>query len=144
MFEIRAKLRIYSDGASRGNPGPAAIAFLVVGEGREILKRHSKYLGIKTNNQAEYEALIQALEFVAGMTREEVVCHMDSELVVKQLNQIYRVRDSKLKPLWLKANVLAKQFRKIVFVHVPRTDIYIQEVDCLANQNLDRSSGPEQ
>lgn len=140
---MRAKLRIFSDGASRGNPGPAAIAFLVVGEGREILKRYSEYLGVRTNNQAEYEALIQALEFVAKMTREEVVCHMDSELVVKQLNQIYKVRDSKLKPLWLKANGLAQQFRKIVFVHVPRTDIYIQEVDYLANQTLDGFSGPK-
>ena len=140
---MRAKLRIFSDGASRGNPGPAAIAFLVVGEGREIVKRYSEYLGVRTNNQAEYEALIQALEFVAKMTREEVVCHMDSELVVKQLNQIYKVRDSKLKPLWLKANGLAQQFRKIVFVHVPRTDIYIQEVDYLANQTLDGFSGPK-
>ena len=140
---MRAKLRIFSDGASRGNPGPAAIAFLVVGEGREILKRYSEYLGVRTNNQAEYEALIQALEFVAKTTREEVVCHMDSELVVKQLNQIYKVRDSKLKPLWLKANGLAQQFRKIVFVHVPRTDIYIQEVDYLANQTLDGFPGPK-
>jgi ribonuclease HI len=136
---MKSRLRVYSDGASRRNPGPSAIAFTVVGEGGEILKRHSEYVGVRTNNQAEYEALISALEFASGLPSKEIVCHMDSELVVKQLNGEYRVRSSKLEILWLKVHELKQKFQKISFVHVPRTDTYIQVVDLLANQALDRA-----
>jgi len=139
LLRMKTKLKVYSDGASRGNPGPSAIAFVVLTEDGKILKKHSEYVGMKTNNQAEYEALINALEFASGLTDQEVICHMDSELVVKHLNRDYRVRDSRLKPLWLKANELANRFCKVAFVHVPRTDAYIQEVDCLVNQTLDRA-----
>ena len=136
---MKSRLRVYSDGASRGNPGPSAIAFTVVGAGGEILKRYSEYVGVRTNNQAEYEALISALEFASGLPSEEIVCHMDSELVVKQLNGEYRVRSSKLEILWLKVHELKQKFQKISFIHVPRTDTYIQVVDRLANQALDRA-----
>jgi len=138
---MNTRLRVYSDGASRGNPGPSAIAFLVLTEEGKTLKKYSKYVGMKTNNQAEYEALIKALEFVSGLTDQEIVCYMDSELVIKHLNRDYQVRDPKLKPLWLKANELANRFHKVAFVHVPRTDAYVQELDCLVNQTLDRISG---
>jgi ribonuclease HI len=141
LLKMKAKLKVYSDGASRGNPGPSAIAFVVLTEDGKILKKYSKYVGMKTNNQAEYEALINALEFVSSLTNQEVVCYIDSELVVKHLNRDYQVRDPKLKPLWLKANELVNCFSKVAFVHVPRTDAYIQEVDCLVNQTLDRISG---
>lgn len=140
---MKAKLKVYSDGASRGNPGPSAIAFLVLTEDGEIVKKHSRYIGMRTNNQAEYEALINALEFASSLIDQEVVCYMDSELVVKHLNRDYQVRDPKLKPLWLKANELANGFLKVTFVHVPRTDIYIQEVDLMVNETLDRISGCE-
>lgn len=140
---MKAKLKIYSDGASRGNPGPSAIAFLVLTEDGEIIKKHSRYIGMRTNNQAEYEALINALEFASSLTEQEVVCYMDSELVVKHLNRGYQVRNPKLKPLWLKANELAKGFSKTTFVHVPRTDTYIQEADLLVNETLDMISGCE-
>jgi len=140
---MKAKLKVYSDGASRGNPGPSAIAFLVLTEDGEIVKKHSRYIGVRTNNQAEYEALINALEFAASLTDQEVVCFMDSELVVKHLNRDYQVRDPKLKPLWLKANELANGLLKVTFVHVPRTDTYIQEVDLMVNETLDRISGCE-
>jgi len=136
---MKSRLRVYSDGASRDNPGPSAIAFIIVGEGGEILKRYSEYVGVRTNNQAEYEALISALEFASGLFGQEVVCHMDSKLVVKQLNGEYRVRNSKLEILWLKVHELKQKFQKISFVHVPRTDTYIQVVDRLANQALDRA-----
>jgi len=135
---LNKKLRVYSDGASRGNPGPSAIAFMILSEDEKILMRHSKYVGIRTNNQSEYEALISALESASKFTPQELVCYMDSKLVVKHLNNEYRVKDSKLKILWLKVNELKQKFQKISFRHVSRTDSYIQKVDWLANQALDR------
>ena len=102
------------------------------------MKRYSKYVGVKTNNQAEYEALISALEFASKLTNHEVVCYVDSELVVKHLNEEYRVRNPKLKTLWLKVHELKQNFKEISFIHAPRTNRYIQQVDCLANQALNR------
>jgi ribonuclease HI len=136
-MKIIPKLKVYSDGASRGNPGPSAIAFIVLTEDKKILKKYSKHVGMKTNNQAEYEALISALEFSSELAPQEIVCHMDSLLLVKQLNKAYQVKDPKLKTLWLKANELIKRFHKITFVHVSREDVCIQEVDRLANRTLD-------
>ena len=135
---MKLRLKVYSDGASRGNPGPSAIAFMILSEDEKILKRHSEYVGVRTNNQAEYEALISALEFASKLTSQEVVCYMDSELVVKHLNEEYQVRNPKLKTLWLKVHELKQNFKKISFMHVPRTNRYIQEVDWLANQILNR------
>jgi ribonuclease HI len=95
-------------------------------------------VGTKTNNQAEYEALISAMEFASKLTSQEVVCYMDSELVVKHLNGEYQVRNQKLKTLWLKVNELKQKFEKISFIYVSRINRYIQEVDLLANQTLNR------
>jgi ribonuclease HI len=135
---LKLRLRVYSDGASRGNPGISAIAFMIMTEEGRLLKRYSKYVGVRTNNQAEYEALISALESASELTDQEVMCCMDSELVVKHLNGEYRVRNPKLKTLWLKVQELKQSFRRITFKSVPRTDIHIKQVDRLANQALDR------
>jgi len=135
---LKLRLRVYSDGASRGNPGISAIAFIIVTEDGRLLKRYSRYVGVRTNNQAEYEALISALESASNLTDQEVTCCMDSELVVKQLNGEYRVRNPKLKTLWLKVQGLKQKFQRISFTSVPRTDVHIKQVDRLANQALDR------
>jgi len=135
---MKLRLKVYSDGASKGNPGPSAIAFMILSEDEKILKKYSKHVGVKTNNQAEYEALISALEFASKLTSQEVVCYMDSELVVKQLNEEYQVRNRKLKILWSKVHELKQDFKKISFIYVSRTNSYIQEVDGLANQTLNR------
>ncbi len=132
------RLKVYSDGASRGNPGISAIAFMIVTEDGKLLKRFCKYVGIRTNNQAEYEALICALESASTLTDQEVTCYMDSELVVKQLNGEYQVRNPELKTLWFKVQELKQKFQRVTFTNVPRTDIYIEQVDRLANQALDR------
>jgi len=132
------EFKIYSDGASRGNPGISAIAFMIVTEDGKLLKEYSKYVGIRTNNQAEYEALISALESASKLTDQEVACYMDSELVVKHLNGEYRVRNPKLKTLWFKVQELKQKFQRITFTNVPRTDIHIKQVDRLANQTLDK------
>jgi ribonuclease HI len=133
------KVFVYSDGASRGNPGFSALAFMILSEEGELVKRYSKYMGIRTNNQVEYEAVISALEYAIQFPCHEVICYLDSELVVKQLTGEYTVRNSTLKSLWLKVQELRKKFRQITFIHVPRTHPHIQEVDHLANQTLDRS-----
>ncbi len=138
LLKMKIRLKVYSDGASRGNPGPSAIAFMILTENGKILKRHSKYVGIKTNNQAEYEALISALESASKLTDQEVVCYLDSALVVKHLNGEYQVKNPNLKTLWLKIKELEQKFQKVSFRHVPRTDRYIKEVDWLANQTLDK------
>jgi len=138
LLKMKIRLKVYSDGASRGNPGPSAIAFMILTENGKILKRHSKYVGIKTNNQAEYEALISALESASKLTDQEVVCYLDSKLVVKHLNGEYQVKNPNLKTLWLKIKELEQKFQKVSFRHVPRTDRYIEEVDWLANQTLDK------
>jgi len=129
---------VYSDGASRGNPGISAIAYMIMTEDGRLLKKYSRYVGIRTNNQAEYEALISALESASTLTDQEVACYMDSELVVKHLNGEYHVRNPKLKTLWLRVQELRQRFRRITFSNVPRTNIHIEWVDRLANQVIDR------
>ena len=112
------RLKVYSDGASRGNPEPSAIAFMILTDGGEILKRRSEYVGLGTNNHAEYRALISALDVASKMESQEVVCYLDSELVVKQLNGEYQVKNPNLRRLWLKVQDLKQSFQKISFIHV--------------------------
>jgi ribonuclease HI len=130
------KVNIFSDGASRGNPGVSAIAFMILSADGHLLTRYSKYVGKRTNNQVEYEALITALESASELHVHEVVCHLDSELVVKQLTGEYRIRNPDLKRLWLRVQELKKHFRQITFKRVSRGDRHIEEVDRLANQTL--------
>jgi len=130
------KVEIFSDGASRGNPGVSAIAFMILSMDGQLLTRQSKYVGIRTNNQIEYEALIAALESASKLRVQEVVCYLDSELVVKHLSGEYRVRNLILKHLWLRVQELKKRFYQITFKHVSRVDKHIVEVDRLANQTL--------
>src|SRR5271157_4485160 len=134
------RLLLYSDGGARGNPGPAAIAYLALTEKGETVKADSRFIGIHTNNQAEYNALIAALEFAAAVKAEEVVCHLDSELVAKQLNGQYIVKNFELQKLWRKTKELKGCFKKITFVNVPRSDPEIQRADALVNKTLDEES----
>lgn len=132
-----AELQVYSDGASRGNPGPAAIAVKIVDDNGVVLKRLSKFLGRRTNNEAEYEALILGLELARNFTRGCAHCFLDSELVVKQLNEEYQVRNARLGSLWLKVRKLQRHFNRVSFNHVSRTHKNIEEMDRLANRVLD-------
>jgi ribonuclease HI len=134
------RLLLYSDGGARGNPGPAAIAFLALTETGEVVKADSRLIGIHTNNQSEYKALIAALEFAIALKVEEVACHLDSELVAKQLNGEYNVKNFELQKLWRNAKELKGCFKKISFVNVPRGNPYIQRADALVNKTLDEES----
>ena len=129
---------LYSDGGARGNPGPAAVAFLITSRNGQVLTANSRYIGPHTNNQAEYKALIWALESAVALNAEEVICHLDSQLVVKQLTGEYTVKNSELKKLWSKVGELNRRFKKISYVSVSRTNIQIRKADALVNEALDK------
>ncbi|MBN1916054.1 ribonuclease HI family protein [Candidatus Dojkabacteria bacterium] len=114
-------LKIYSDGGARGNPGPAsAAAFVFNAENNDLLKFDADYLGNSTNNQAEYEALILGLKIAERLAGENIECFLDSELIVKQLNGEYRVKDDKMKILKKKVDAVSGSFKSIRFIHIPR------------------------
>jgi ribonuclease HI len=129
---------MFSDGGARGNPGPAAIAFVALSETNQVLISDSRYIGSRTNNQAEYEALIAALQAAASLRAEEIVCHLDSELVAKQLTGEYAVKNPELKKLWRKVQELNRRFKHVSFISVPRTNRQIQKADALVNEALER------
>jgi len=131
-----SKIIIHSDGGARGNPGPAGIGAILNAEDGIVLAEISKYIGETTNNQAEYKALIAGLEKAKELKAEEVDCYLDSELVVKQLNHEYKVKNAELAPLFLKVYNLSLSFKKVIFIHVRRE--YNKEADNLANQAMDR------
>jgi ribonuclease HI len=99
---------------------------------------NSRFIGSRTNNQAEYEALIAALEAAVSLHAEEVVCHLDSELVVKQLTGEYAVKNPELKKLWSKVQELNRRFKQVSFISVPRINRQIQKADALVNEALDK------
>ena len=134
------RLKLYSDGGARGNPGSAAIAYLAVNETGEILKSESRCIGTHTNNQAEYNALICALQFALSVKAEEVECYLDSELVAKQLNGKYKVKNPDLQDLWRNVQQLRTRFQKISFTNVPRTHPCISRADGLLNKALDEEN----
>jgi ribonuclease HI len=132
-------LRLYTDGGARGNPGPAGIGMVVEdGSGRRLWGGHA-HLGTATNNQAEYRALIAGLRKVAEWTPEDLVVHMDSELVVKQLNGVYRIKDPTLQGLAAEARRLLNAFPKARVTHVRRERN--QGADTLANRAMDEGTG---
>ncbi len=126
-----------SDGGARGNPGPGAIGVIIRKDG-EILRRYSGFIGENTtNNIAEYEGLIKALELALEYTKE-VTCILDSELIVKQLLGVYRVRHPGLMKLFLKVQKAQDNFDKVIYLHVSRWNKFQRIVDELLNDELDK------
>ncbi len=113
-------LKIYVDGSSLGNPGPAGIGIVVCDEEGNIVATHKVSLGNATNNEAEYKAVIEALKLAQKLGAEEVTLLSDSELVVQQLSGNFKVRSSTLRPLYEVAVNLARQFRRLDISHIPR------------------------
>lgn len=130
------KLQIYTDGGARGNPGPAGIG-VVIWSGNELVGRHKAYIGEATNNQAEYRAVILALEEVKKLDVPELEFFLDSELVVKQLNREYKVKDKDLAPLFVQVWNLSLGFKRVIFQHVPREKN--KEADKLVNEAIDEA-----
>lgn len=131
------KLTIYTDGGARGNPGPAGIGAVILDERGRVVEEISEYIGQATNNQAEYKALIAGLNKARDLGGEEIEVFLDSELVVKQLNREYRVKDKDLAPLFVQAYNISLGFKKIIFKHVPREKNKL--ADKLVNIALDKA-----
>lgn len=130
------KLTVYTDGASRGNPGQASYGFAVYGEDKRIIFEEGKYLGIQTNNYAEYSAVLAALEYlVLAHVGENINFLMDSQLVARQLSGRYKIKSPNLIPLVDKIKVLESKFLKVVYDHIPRE--LNKKADSLANMALD-------
>jgi len=127
-----------SDGGALGNPGPGAIGVLVRNDGKILTQYSSKIGDFVTNNIAEYEGLIKALELAKEHTDNELTCVLDSQLVVKQLLGEYAVKDRKLLELFLKVQKLQDNFKKITYVHVSRWDKFQQLADGLLKEELKR------
>src|SRR3989344_6621869 len=130
-----------SDGGARGNPGPGAIG-VIVRKDDEILIRYSQKVGdYVTNNIAEYEGVIKALELASQFTNKEVTCFLDSELIVNQLLGKYKVKNPRLLELFLKVQKVQEKFERIIYKHVSRYDTYQFIVDELLNNELDKEFG---
>lgn len=136
------KIIIYTDGGSRGNPGPAAVGFLFCNEREQIIKKYSEYLGDNlTNNEAEYQAVIYALKKFKALfgkklaQNTEIELRSDSELLVKQLRGEYKILEPKIQSLFLEVWNLKFDFKKLKFKLISRNKN--READKLVNESLD-------
>ena len=132
------KLTIYTDGGSRGNPGPGAIGILILDDKSNIVKEHKEFIGHTTNNRAEYTAMIKALELAKTYSKKEIICFSDSRLIVKQLSGEWKVKEKELLLLFQKVKQLEKNFESVSYNHVRRDNKYIKRADELVNEEMDR------
>jgi ribonuclease HI len=134
-----SKVKVFADGGSRGNPGPSSSGFVILNMEDKILVDRGVYLGITTNNQAEYTALKLALEECIKMNVREVQVYMDSMLVVNQMNGLFKIKNRELWPIHGAIKQLAEQFKDISFQHVPRE--FNKLADAAVNRALDNELG---
>lgn len=136
------KFVINTDGGSRGNPGPSACAFVITDDHNKKIDGGGKYLGICTNNEAEYQAVILALEWVVDNLLEnlpdQIEFKADSKLVVEQLSGRFKVKHPRIKVLHGRAKELEKNLTEVNYTYIPREENY--QADALVNQILDLSS----
>lgn len=129
---------LFADGGSRGNPGPAASAAVLLDPHGELVEEVGAFLGVATNNVAEWTALVLGLEAAAKRGIRRLAVRMDSELVVKQLHGQYRVKHVGLQPLYRRAQHLLRGFAEVEIRHVPRKENAI--ADRLVNRLLDQEA----
>ena len=127
--------QLNTDGGARGNPGPAGIGIVIRNEKKEKIYEMGAYIGEKTNNQAEYAAILEGLKAALERKITDLTCYLDSELIVKQLNRKYKVKNANLKPLFQKVTELARKFKHIEFKHIVREKN--TDADLLVNKALD-------
>lgn len=131
-------LHLFTDGGARGNPGPAAIGGILRDAATgATLKQFKRSLGERTNNQAEYEALLEGLTQAHALGASSVDCFLDSELLVEQLNRRYRVKDKDLAKLFVKVWNIVQGFQRVTFRHIPREEN--ARADALVNEALDEA-----
>jgi len=145
MLELPQKIYVYTDGGSRGNPGIAGAGAVITDEAGNVLKKASKYLGVQTNNHAEYQAVILALEELKRLIPEakrketHIEIRMDSELIQRQLSGKYQIKEENLCPLFIKIwNMRVADFPHMTFVHIPREKN--KEADQMANMAMDSAA----
>jgi ribonuclease HI len=129
---------LFADGGSRGNPGPAASAAILIAPGGDLLEEIGAYLGVATNNVAEWTALLLGLEAASKRGIRRLTVRLDSELVVKQLRGEYRVKHAALQPLYRRAMRLLRAFDSVDIGHVPRKENVV--ADRLVNRVLDQEA----
>ena len=137
--EVSQTSRVFivrTDGAARGNPGPAGIGVVVEQPAGTVVRRIARAIGRRTNNQAEYEAVIAGLRAARELEAQQVTLMLDSELVARQLRGEYKVKDAALKKLFDNARALIRQFERVAIRHVPRRSN--AAADTLANEGIDR------
>lgn len=130
------KLLIYTDGGARGNPGPSGIGAVLYDLEHNIVDEISEYIGTATNNQAEYKAVLAAIERAHSLGAEMIDFYIDSELVVKQMNKEYKVKNKDLAALFVKIYNKTLSFKKVTFTHVRREKN--KEADKLVNIAIDK------
>ena len=137
IIKRRDTLKIYTDGAARGNPGPAAYAFLFVYKD-EIIHQAFGYIGTATNNTAEYKAIVSALKAAEKFHRGHLQVFSDSNLAVQQINRKWKINYPHLSELCSEVYRLSEKYEKVEFFHVNRKNQYIQKCDDLCNSILDK------
>ena len=129
------KVQLFTDGGARGNPGPAAIGVVIKDLSGNTLEEYNEYIGTTTNNQAEYLALKKGISLAKKRGAQELDCFLDSELVVKQMNREYKVKDAKLALLFVEIWNMIASFRTVHFFHIERSKN--KQADGLVNHSLD-------
>jgi ribonuclease HI len=132
------KAKLFTDGGSRGNPGPAAYAYVLEAEDGTVLDARGETIGVATNNVAEYSALVAGLERAVEVGIDELEVVSDSELLVKQMRGEYRVKNRALQDLFLDASGLARRIRRVTYTAVRRE--HNELADSLVNEALDRAA----
>jgi ribonuclease HI len=132
------RTRLFTDGGARGNPGPAAAAFVLEAEDGTVLAAEGEAIGVATNNVAEYRALVAGLERAVALGLDEVEVVSDSELLVKQMQGAYKVKNAALRALWAEAQALAERLDDVHYTAVRRE--HNELADKLVNDALDRGS----
>lgn len=135
------EILIYTDGGSRGNPGPSAAGYVILNHRQEILEQGGEYLGITTNNQAEYQGVRLGLEKALQLGMRRVQFCLDSMLVVNQMNGIYKIKNRELWPIHERIRTLMTEFDKVTFSHVNRE--FNQLADGMVNRTLDAHAHDE-
>ncbi len=132
-------LTLFTDGGSRGNPGPSALGAVLFDQHGNVVKEISEYLGVTTNNQAEYRAVVAGLKAAKELGATRVDCKMDSLLVVKQMNREWKVKDVNIAPLVVELHNLGVAIGTVTYTHVRRE--YNKHADALVNKALDAQAG---
>ncbi|MDD3847228.1 MAG: ribonuclease HI family protein [Syntrophorhabdaceae bacterium] len=138
MSEYIDKIKIYIDGCSKGNPGHAACGVVILDGNDKTLCECSEYLGEKTNNEAEYGALLKALEIAPKYCTLDIEIHSDSQLVAKQMNRQFRIKQPHLLKLNQEARKRMLVFRNVSMIQVPREHPFIKKADKLADAEIQR------